>query len=244
LELLSVAQDAKTIKGQSRGVLTGILYLAPSDTSGVANVCVFASQGCKDTCLNTSGRAAIFPAILQARVRKTRLLFSDRQEFIRLLVKDVQSLIKKANRLGMVPMLRVNGTSDLPWLGKLISEMFPDLACYDYTKVPEPWKRTLANYHLTFSHSENNWDACLQALQHNVNVAMVFDVRRGQPLPESYRGFEILDGDLTDLRPLDAKQGVIIGLRAKGRAKSDCSGFVVRLQSPALVQIGTLPALA
>ena len=75
--------NAKTTKGEAIGYLTGILYLAPSDTSGVANVCAHASVGCKAACLNTAGRAAMFPMILEARKRKTRELFADRQSFMR-----------------------------------------------------------------------------------------------------------------------------------------------------------------
>jgi hypothetical protein len=53
-------------------------------------------------------------------------------------------------------------------------------------------------------------------------VAVVFD-----NLPETFKGFRVENGDLSDLRFMDNKN-VIIGLKAKGKAKKDFSGFVVR----------------
>ena len=55
-----------------------------------------------------------------------------------------------------------------------------------------------------------------------MNVAVVFE-----SVPETYIGKTVVDGDDTDLRFLDPK-GVVIGLKAKGRARKDTSGFVVR----------------
>ena len=229
--------NAKTPKGEAIGYLTGILYLAPSDTSGVANVCTHASVGCKLACLNTAGRAQILPMILEARKRKTRELFADRQNFMQELGKDIASIERKAKRLGLIPCIRVNGTSDLPWLAHAMALQFPEVQFYDYTKHPKPWTRTLPNYHLTFSYSEVNLEDSLDALRHGVNVAVVFGIAKSKPLPEAWQGFPVVNGDETDLRFLDAK-GCVIGLHAKGRAKQDCTGFVVRDASAKLVQIG------
>jgi hypothetical protein len=65
-----------------------------------------------------------------------------------------------------------------------------------------------------------------------MNVAVVFGVGKGQPLPDSFRAYEVLDGDLSDARFLDRGNGnrpgpYVVGLRAKGKAVHDCSGFVV-----------------
>jgi hypothetical protein len=95
-----------------------------------------------------------------------------------------------------------------------------------YTKHPKPWLRTLPNYHLTFSHSGHNLEDCLEALQHAVNVAVVFTTLRGEHLPETWNGFPVIDGDSHDCRFLDPT-GVVVGLRAKGMAKGSQSPFVV-----------------
>jgi hypothetical protein len=227
MKLLSVNADAKTVKGEKKGVLTGILYLAPAHTSGVMNVCAHATPGCMDSCLFTAGRAAYFPAINQARIRKTVWLKNDRQGFLEQLAKDIKALVRKAEREGFTPAVRVNGTSDLPWLSMRMALQFPKLTCYDYTKHPRPWERLLPNYHLTFSLSESNLKDALDCLQHGVNVAVVFDTKCNEALPKTWQGFKVIDGDLSDLRFKDP-QGVIVGLRAKGRAKKDQLGFTQR----------------
>lgn len=224
MKLLSVSADAKTIKGKKYGFLTGILYLAPSDISGV-NVCAMATQGCKTGCLFTAGRASMYPKINEARIRKTHELFRDRQAFLNQLRRDIQALIRKAERETLTPCVRINGTSDIAWIPLLLSAEFKTVQFYDYTKLPKAYARVRPNYHLTFSHSESNLADCIDSLQHGVNVAVVFDTKKNRPLPEQWHGFEVTDGDLSDLRFTD-NSGVVIGLRAKGKARKDCSGFV------------------
>lgn len=226
MELLSVGADAKTVKGQKKGYMTGILYLAPATESGVMNTCTNSTPGCRAACLFTAGRAAYFPAINRARIRKTEWLAKDREGFLARLEKDIIAVIAKAKRENYIPCFRLNGTSDLPWLGIYFSDKFPDVQFYDYTKHPKPWMRVKDNYHLTFSLSESNIDDALEALEHGVNVAVVFHTKRGKPLPKTWRGFKVFDGDQHDLRFKTAPKARIIGLRAKGRAKKDCTGFV------------------
>ena len=223
--LLSVNADTKTIKGKKKGYLTGILYLAPAETSGI-NVCAMATAGCKAGCLNKAGRAGIFPAIEVARIRKTRELFADRAAFIGQLHQNICALVRKAKRENLIPCVRVNGTSDLPWLAQEMASRFPNVIFYDYSKLPGTAERMTSNYHLTFSHSETNEQACIEALHAGVNVAVVFDTKKNRVLPDTWNGFKVIDGDVSDLRFLD-EAGTVVGLRAKGPAKRDCSGFVV-----------------
>jgi hypothetical protein len=247
VKLLSVSSDAKTVKGEKQGYLTGILYLSPSDSSGVLNACAFASPGCRAACLNTAGRAAIFPAILDARRRKTELFHSNRAQFFRLLVDDIAALKRKAAREGLTPVVRLNGTSDIPWeimpvtvenvvgmpLGNVpnIFTLFSDVQFYDYTKNPFRVSRTYAkrlpsNYDLTFSRSETNDSDVRIVLENGGRVAVVFSTKKGRELPSMYLGKTVIDGDVSDLRFLDAP-GVVVGLRAKGKAKGEASGFTV-----------------
>lgn len=225
MRLLTEA-NAKTSKGEALGYMTGILYLSPANESGVRNVCPFASAGCKSGCLYTAGRAVIFPHIQQARIRKTQLLVTNRTEFLNQLRSDIRSLARRAGKRGMRPAVRINGTSDIADLPMIMAKEFPMVQFYDYTKIPRPYLRVLPNYHLTFSLSESNSAAAVDALKHGVNVAAVFHVKRGQPLPETFLGAPVIDGDLHDLRFLDGYHGAVIGLRAKGKAKHDTSGFV------------------
>jgi hypothetical protein len=221
-------QNAKTVKGEKQGYLTGILYMKPHESGGLGNLCQCASLGCILSCLNKAGRGA-FDTVQAGRQRKTELYFADKKQFIADLVKEVKKLVKRAKRLDLTPCVRINGTSDLPSLAREVAKLCPDVQFYDYTKLPKPYKRKLKNYHLTFSRSETNLDECLDALENGVNVAVVFE----KTLPKKWLGYEVINGDETDLRFLDKKgkngKGLIVGLSAKGKAKKDKTGFVVRL---------------
>jgi hypothetical protein len=234
--------NPKIAKGEARGFLTFVLHLAPADLSGF-NVCPMATQGCKAACLNTAGRGGIPSArpvvvdgeafanpIQAARVRRTRRYFADRAGFMADLVADVRRGIAEAERLGFTPVFRLNGTSDIRWErvpvegAPNIMALFPDVQFYDYTKIAN--RRDLpSNYHLTFSLAENNDAQAAQALANGISVAAVFATRKGATLPSVFMGRPVVDGDETDLRFLDPR-GVIVGLRAKGKAKADKSGFV------------------
>lgn len=225
---LLTLENAKTVKGQKKGFLTGILYLKPYNSGGYKNVCPSATAGCVSACLNTAGRGR-FDKIQNGRQRKTTMYFTERELFLFHLRKDINAVIRKAQRQNLIPCIRLNGTSDLAGLARLMAKEFPNVQFYDYTKLPNPQKRLLPNYHLTFSKAENNWADCLVALENGVNVSVVFD-----KIPQKqYKGYRVINGDETDLRFLDnrykkTKKGIIVALKAKGQAKKDDSGFVVR----------------
>jgi hypothetical protein len=225
MDRLLTVQNAKTRKGEKLGILTGILYLAPANESGVMNTCTSSTPDCRRACLYTAGRGR-FDSVRYGRIRKTRRLARDREGFMEELKHNVTRLVARARKKELRPAIRVNGTSDLPWLAQELAAAFPEVQFYDYTKHPKPWLRTLPNYHLTFSHSGHNMQDCSEALEHGINVAVVFTTRRGEALPETWNGFPVIDGDLHDCRFLDPK-GVVVGLRAKGAAKGSPSPFVV-----------------
>lgn len=224
MKLLTVG-NVKTAKGEGLGYLTFIMHLAPARTSGY-QTCPMASLGCKAGCLNTAGRGR-FTRTQEARIRKTRWFFENRNTFMQQLVADIKAAIRKARRENMTPVFRLNGTSDIRWETvdvdgyANIMEMFPAVQFYDYTKLTN--RRNIpANYHLTFSRSESNDDAVATALLMGMNVAVVFN----KNLPSTYLGYTVIDGTTTDLRFLDS-QNVVVGLVAKGKAKLDDSGFVI-----------------
>jgi hypothetical protein len=219
-----------------KGFLSFILHLAPSNLSGY-NVCPMASLGCIFGCLNTAGRGGFDPRIPLARIRKTVMFMEQRETFMAMLVKDIEAGIRSAKRKRMRPVFRLNGTSDIRWetvavtiKGKTypnIMTAFPTVTFYDYSKLFNR-KNLPANYHLTFSRSEVNDSVIPTAMENGMNVAAVFSTKKGKALPDTWNGIPVIDGDDTDLRFLDPR-GVIVGLRAKGRAKKDTSGFVVKV---------------
>ena len=245
--LLSVEQDTKTVKGTASGYVTGVLYLAPGQLAGVGNLCPHASAGCLAACLFTAGRAGIFEEVNSARVMRTRFLHDNRAGFIAALKGEIAGLIRKAKRRGLRPVVRLNGTSDLPWenLAPDLFADFPKLRFYDYTKSA---RRALAfaagklprNYHLTFSYSETNAAAAGLAIAAGVNVAAVADgVKPGQrfALPGLAKPRPTFSADRHDLRFLDRVgkdgRGRIGILKAKGKARADVSGFVIRATAAA-----------
>ena len=170
--------------------------------------------------------------VIEGRMRKTRLFFESATRFVDMLAADIETLIRHAGRKGLIPCVRLNGTSDIPWErmrgtdGRTLMERFPAVQFYDYTKRPNRDSRW-PNYHLTFSLSECNDAQAMVELQRGRNVAVVFDTRKGEPLPSTWHGFQVVDGDLSDLRFLDkGERALVIGLRAKGKAKRDTLGFV------------------
>lgn len=219
--------NPKLMKGEKKGYLSFVLHLAPADLSG-KEVCPKRTAGCTAACLNTAGRGGMFKkgettnAIQQARIRKTKMFFEQRDAFIEQLKKDIRLGIKQAEKKGLIPAFRLNGTSDISWEKYGIIEEFPEVQFYDYTKVLGRKVSHLPNYHLTFSNADGNLNDVLKAVASGMNVATVFR----KDLPATYLGKKVINGDETDLRFLDEK-GVIVGLKAKGKAKKDTSGFVV-----------------
>lgn len=232
MKLLSINADVKTIKGIGAGYLTGILYLAPADTAGLGNICPHATIGCRADCLFTAGRASIFPAIITARIERTRMFFAGRRAFREQLEREISALVKSAARQGLRPVVRLNGTSDLRFSDIFpgLMESFPRVRFYDYTKDAGKVRAWIAgklpaNYHLTFSLSESvaAQDAAREFLAAGVNVAVVF---RSAAFPASFMESRIINGDANDLRFLDRQRGRIVGLKAKGKARRNVSGFV------------------
>ena len=233
-QLLSIDTNPKTVKGQKFGFLTGVLYLAPSDLSGY-QVCPMAETAkCADACLNSAGRGA-FNSVQSARIAKTKRFHETRFAFLVDLAWSIKALVRKADRMGLVPLVRLNGTSDIRWenipFGEHANMMaaFPDVQFYDYTKIAN--RRGIPeNYDLTFSYSGAADYAKFveKALDAGMRVAAVWRKRENIPAVYQFAGkaYEVIPGDDSDLRHLEPK-GKFVALYAKGKARKDTTGFVL-----------------
>tara|TARA_R100001129_G_C5258373_1_gene230372 strand:- start:439 stop:963 length:525 start_codon:yes stop_codon:yes gene_type:complete len=170
---------------------------------------------------------------MKARIRKTKLFYENREEFFRLLIKDIESAIKSSIKKDLIPTFRLNTYSDIKYenikvnhnnkVYNNIFEIFPNIKFYDYTKIAN--RKTPKNYELTYSYYGNK--KALNKEINNKNVAIVFDL-----LPKKYKNKIVIDGDKTDLRLTDNDgNNVIVGLKFKG-SKTDLQngineGFVI-----------------
>jgi hypothetical protein len=249
--------NGKTPKGEKQGYLTAIMYLAPSDLSGYP-MCPFARLAqCEKPCLNTAGRGK-FDNVQKARIRKTLMFQQKRGAFDALLIKEMHRAQRKADKMGLTLVVRLNGTSDVAWenepvlfvtvplpsssgyecelKGLTIFECFPNTQYYDYSKHPTRHKLP-ANYHLTFSYSGvESFKPIVKKWRDkrvDQNMAVVFESEQAKYQTKFYN---VVNGDESDLRFLDKRNHipgynnhfVVVGLTAKGNAKNDTTGFVVR----------------
>ena len=230
----------KAIMASDFGYLNAINYMAPHSTAGRGDLCGNSTKGCRDLCLGWySGHAAMVTdlnkgtnKVRESRIAKAQWFMDDRKAFMAEMTSHVEALIRKANRESLDLCVRPNGSTDLAFEyiktdnGQSLPVRYPETQFIDYTKSLERIlnKNRPANYHLTFSLSEENRLDAEQALIAGYNVAVVF----GEGLPKQFMGHDVIDGTTHDLRHLDPSP-VIVGLEPKGKlAKNDTSGFVVR----------------
>lgn len=212
--------------------LTYILYLASAAYD--KRLCPSAGDCIKSCLIVKAGRGAIGGPdnmVQRARKRKSDQLFSDRAGFLLQLNSEIVRAKAKASKLGLPLAIRLNGGSDLDWTD--VYSMHPDVQFWEYTKRVDLAVKLngLNNVHVTFSHSEQTTPRIMRTLlEHNINIAMVFETRKGRALPGAVGTVPVVDGDLTDLRFLDPT-GVVVGLRLKSLRKPDLTNneFVQRV---------------
>ena len=220
--------STKTVKGESIGFLTGIVYLVPDN-----KLCSMAkSAGCMEACLKSAGRGA-FNSVQAARKSKTDYFYQHQQAFLLSMAADIWSLRNTAKNKGLKLIVRPNGTSDILYenlkviYDKNIFQLFPDVQFYDYTKHPgrNLENKTAGNYDLTYSYSGiTPHNVTIKGILNpgNARVAVVFD--KAENITSTFRGWTVIDGDNTDVRHIEPKT-VVVALYAKGKAVKDLSWF-------------------
>lgn len=227
---LITRESTKTVKGEKYGAIFGILYLAPHDSGGFGvDLCPWSTPECRALCLQSSGRMR-FNQSATARRARTEFFLFHRDAFLARLDAEISTLVRNATERNLAPMLRLNGTSDLPW--ELICPdlmlRWKDVVWYDYTKSYRRMEKYLDgrlpdNYYLTFSFDGHNRYRCREVLGRGGTVAVVFHSN----LPARWMGYPVLNGDESDIRPWDSP-GHVVGLTAKGAArKAPVNTFIV-----------------
>jgi hypothetical protein len=219
--------NPKIAKGNTKlsDYITTIMHLRPISTK----ICPYQDIAkCKAACLNTAGLGGVYPSIQKTRQAKTDLFLNDRDAFMTKLYNEIEKFVRFCENKNKKAALRLNGTSDIQWEtieheGVTVFEKFPQVQFYDYTKIPTRKISHIPNYHLTWSYSEANqkYSKLFQKLAYNIAVVFKGD------LPAVFKGLRVINGDKTDMRFLDSNKKVVVGLKAKGKAKTDTSGFVI-----------------
>ena len=235
-------RNAKLKKGITEKADVMLAHLLPHNKADMLmdrkvkrTICPFAIMAqCHEACLNTAGRGGIIKkgettnTIEIARLRRTLLFLDDREKFLAQLHKEITAFVIRCKKNDKKPCIRLNGTSDIQYehelyQGKNMFEHFPEVQFYDYTKIPTRKVDNIPNYHLTWSYSEANDKYARMFDKVPNNKAVVF---RDKELPSMFKGLKVIDGDKTDMRFLD-ELNVVVGLKAKGKARKDYTGFVI-----------------
>ena len=215
--------------------LTAGQSFAPSFASGY-NMCSFATA-CAVVCLFGSGHGQRHMmngenhVVTQARLIRTWIYLEYPAQYKQRIFKEIRAHVKKAQRMGALPAVRMNVISDRLWEKELpqIFLMFPEVQFYDYTAVIGRDVSHIPNYHLVYSRKEDNEDVVFAQKKHNISV--VFRVKKGAALPPTFKGLRVVDADLHDMiwkwAEMYPGEQIVLGLRPKGKdAWKDTSGFI------------------
>lgn len=216
INLLTLPGDNEKLDKGDR--VNTALSLMPAKESGV-NACSFSTPGCEASCVAHNGNGS-YNKVRAGRIARTLFLAENPIAFCTLYYHQLEDQVEKHGRIGHRP----NAFSDIRW-ENVMPALFTieNVDFYDYTKWPAHLRYPPANYKLTFSYSG---ERPRRTYRDDQNIAVVFDTKKGQPLPAEWRGRPVVDGDITDDRYADPV-GVVVGLRAKGKARRDTTGFVV-----------------
>lgn len=248
-----LGSSVKVKAGESLGVVSSVVYLAPAGElfapgvpAGKRSLCPHASPECEAACLGRKAGRMIMRPMERARAWKAALFLGDRALFRELLLAEARAFARRARKAGMLSAVRVDGSSDTGEGQRLDAAL---RACgvdhvWDYTKAKGRALRAIGgDYSLTFSYSGHNAADALDVLDAGGAVAVVFSSAKGEPLPSAWKGFPVVDGDVSDARFLDRSHngappsgGYVVGLRFKAAARraealAEAGPFVVHVDA-------------
>lgn len=206
------------------GELTKKRRLSLLETNKRLNFCVGSNKACRSTCLVYSGNNPVADKQVPAKLARSEALLREPVAWLRMFAEAINWHVDYCNKKGLVPYVRPNVLSDIPWelVFPDMFELFPDLWFYDYTKVPGR-SAPRRNYDLTFSFSGTNGIATEHELSRGHRIAVVFWLQKpcsryqhpcDSPSELTFLGQRVIDGDPHDFRPLDPP-GSVIGLSYK-----------------------------
>lgn len=225
-----------TKDAENRAILPAVIYLAGA--AAWTNLCTDSTPGCRAGCLGHRSGHLGMPTGRPPQAWKTALRIGSPALFERLARADMVRHAAKARRLGVTPAMRFDGSSDLGDAFRY-ADLARDLGIqlWDYTKSIGRASTHLGTdgWDVTLSYDgESDWTPYARHLDDGGRVAVVVQTRKGQPVPDTWRGYPAVDGDLSDFRWLDAP-GTVVLLRAKGDNRNlermSRSGFAVSVDA-------------
>jgi hypothetical protein len=225
-------QNAKILKSTKEGWITAGVHLLPNDLGGT-NLCPYSTPTCRHICLHYTGRNMIFKRVTRARTRRTFLFNTHPEIFESRLHAALYETLRECKRKNFGLALRPNLTSDshklvkmfLRWKDNVSEHTEVPIRIYDYTKIPKAQGWFPEDYVTVYSWGELTTEEVFYENIECRSVAAVF----AKGFPDRFKGYPVISGEDHDLRFLDARPGVIIAIKARGRAFQDTSGFVVDL---------------
>lgn len=172
---------------------------------------------CRATCVVAESARAQYDNVKRSRAARTQFLTDYPELFLGLLLERLEWA---HDRHGILD-IRPNANSDVAWeriapsLFKLIATW--DGRAYDYTKRMDRVGFLADNYRTTYSLTRATRLETVQRITgRGDTVTAVFPST--SPLPATWRGLPVVNGDVTDDRFSDPS-GVVVGLLGKGKLR-------------------------
>ena len=245
-KLLTVRQAKLDKSGKEINVLTVALTMSPAHELGMFvrghNACPGATAGCIAACVgNATGQAAIsarseFDSHRLARMARGLFRLALKDNFKRVLKRELDAAKRKADRLGFKLAYRPDVATDYQ---ECCDHPGIDIV-YGYTAVSSAMRKEDRTYRAFSRKETERSDGLARAgLAKGDPVAVVFAVAKGQPMPATWGGAPVIDGDLHDVWPMQThpttgqpikdsygQHGVVVGLRYKYATNEQRDGIV------------------
>lgn len=179
-----------------------IQYMQPANASKIpgCNTCGSNTKGCTSACLGGSGQLGLASGEI-AKEARTAMAWHEPGKYLALLNNEVGRREKSIVNEGRIPVMRLNGTSDIGWhriaAGAVILGGHPGVEFSEYTKfntgdvVEKEDPNEYPNYHWIHSVTERTSTARIKQITETEtrsggrrNVAVPFNLKKGDPVPD------------------------------------------------------------
>lgn len=207
------------LEAAKQAALAAALGVAVSeiDAGLRATVCPRSTESCREACVVAHSANGELPRSQRARLARTLFTLFRPADALALTASALDKLRIRHGRRNA--RWRVNISDDIRW--ELLAPGLFAVAprAYTYTKWNPAERPGRPGLRIVYSASEHTTgDAVVNACKNDQRVAVVFDVRKRLPLPATWHGVPVVDGDKTD-DLYRHPAGAIVGLRAKGTIK-------------------------